>query len=141
MINLKTSLTGIFSGLLLGASLSINADTLLTVDELDELFSDTTQRCDQTGKDAQCVTYTSANNRVVRVMTSGKNTGKRYVGSWEVNRHGLFCILWDGKDKDLCFVVSKNTDGQHELYLRGYKKATILSVESGNTEGLMESEK
>lgn len=126
-------------GLLL--HLPAHSNTLLTVSEIEELFTDTTQQCDQTGKDATCITHTTDENRVIRVMLSGKNEGKRYIGTWEVNRNGLFCITWDGKDKPLCFVVTSTEDDKYHLYLRGYHKATVLSVEPGNPEGLMEVEK
>ncbi len=124
--------TTVLAFLLAASSVSVHANTILTVDQTEELFSDTTARCDKTGKDDTCVTWTGPKGEVIRIMDSGK----RRAGKWEVNRNGLFCITWDGKKKDLCFVVTRTKDGKHHLYRKGKHKSTIQSVESGNVDNV-----
>ena len=100
--------------------------------ELEELVLDKTANCRKEKDKSLCVNYFSPEGVLVQV----RDSGERKDGRWFLDDSDRLCILWNGKLKPLCFVVTKNDDGSYNMVRRGKHKSTILELKDGNTENL-----
>ena len=100
--------------------------------ELEELVLDKTASCRKEKDKSHCVNYFSPEGELVQV----RDSGKRKDGRWFLDDSDRLCILWNGKLKPLCFVVTKNDDGTYNMVKSGKHKSTILELKDGNTENL-----
>lgn len=98
--------------------------------ELEALVYDTTATCRKEKDQSLCTNYFSAEGVIIQV----RDNGERKDGRWFLDDADRLCILWNGKYKPLCFVVSKNEDGSYNMVRKGKHKSTILSLRDGNTE-------
>jgi len=105
----------------------------LTRDELRSLVFDKTVDCRKEKDQSTCVNYFSDEGNVVQVL---HKDGKRKDGRWFLDDSDRLCILWNGKLKPLCFVVTENEDGTYNMVKRGKHVSTILKLYEGNTEKL-----
>ena len=100
--------------------------------ELEELVLDKTASCRKEKDKSHCINYFSREGVLVQV----RDSGKRKDGRWFLDDSDRLCILWNGKLKPLCFVVTKNDDGTYNMVKSGKHKSTILELKDGNTENL-----
>jgi hypothetical protein len=100
--------------------------------ELEELVLDKTANCRKEKDKSLCVNYFSPEGVLVQV----RDSGERKDGRWFLDDSDRLCILWNGKLKPLCFVVTVNDDGSYNMVRRGKHKSTILELKDGNTENL-----
>jgi len=100
--------------------------------ELEELVLDKTASCRKEKDKSHCVNYFSPEG----VLMQLRDSGKRKDGRWFLDDSDRLCILWNGKLKPLCFVVTKNDDGTYNMVKSGKHKSTILELKDGNTENL-----
>jgi len=107
-------------------------DTRLGFDELYDLVYDQTADCRKEKDKSSCVNYFSPEGE----LTQLRDSGKRLEGRWFLDDSDRLCILWNGKHKPLCFVVTVNKDGTYNMSKGGKHKSTILGVTSGNRDGL-----
>ena len=127
-----------FAYLLLGLSLcSLNlpvwAAEPLGTEELHDLVLNKTATCLKVKDQSECVTFFSSAGEIAQVMN---DSGKRKDGRWFLDDSDRLCILWNGKLKPLCFVVTKNDDGSFNRVKRGKHVSTILKLFDGNTGNL-----
>ena len=122
----RASLMFLLYGLALPAS---HADSLDRF-ELEELVYDKTANCRKEKDQSLCTNYFSPEGVIVQV----RDSGKRKDGRWFLDDSDRLCILWNGKLKPLCFVVTENEDGSYRMEKNGKLKSTILGLKDGNTE-------
>jgi hypothetical protein len=79
------------------------------------------------------VNYFSAEGEIAQVL---HKTGKRKDGRWFLDDSDRLCILWNGKIKPYCFVVTENDDGTYNMVKSGKHISTMLKLYEGNTEKL-----
>lgn len=123
--------------LLLGACLPLfSAPALageqLNQDELLDLIYDKTSDCRKEKDQSTCVNYFSPEGEIAQLRESGV----RKDGHWFLDDSGRLCILWHGKYKPLCFVVTENEDGTYNMNRKGKHKSTILDTADGNRDQL-----
>lgn len=121
--------------LCLGAAGHASAEepaTQLGFDKLYDLVYDKTADCRKEKDQSKCVNYFSPEGE----LTQLRDSGKRLEGRWFLDDSDRLCILWNGKYKPLCFVVSENQDGTYGMRKNGKLKSTILGVTPGNRDGL-----
>ena len=123
---LRVSLIILLYGLALPAS---HADSLDRF-ELEELVYDKTANCRKEKDQSLCTNYFSPEGVIVQV----RDSGKRKDGRWFLDDSDRLCIIWNGKLKPLCFVVTENEDGSYRMEKNGKLKSTILGLKDGNTE-------
>ena len=104
----------------------------LTREELLELVYDKTVDCRKEKDQSTCVNYFSPEGELAQL----RDNGKRKDGRWFLDDSDRLCILWNGKYKPLCFVVTENGDGTYNMTKKGKHKATILDTVSGNRDNL-----
>jgi hypothetical protein len=110
------------------------AHNQLNAAELEKRFSNTTQLCRKEGDQSLCTTYFSADGEIKRRMHADD---KRRDGTWKVDpEKNELCITWKGRTRALCFEAFDNKDGTVDMYKHGKHISTVLSFETGNTEGL-----
>lgn len=109
------------------------AGETLTAGDIKPLISGKTTACLKTRDDSTCSTWFSEDGVVKRKMDAD---GKRKDGRWFVDDSDRLCILWDGKTKPLCLVVTRNDDQTYDLAKKGRHVSTITKFHAGNTEGL-----
>ncbi|UCB54680.1 MAG: hypothetical protein JSW45_12205 [Thiotrichales bacterium] len=98
--------------------------------ELEELVYDKTANCRKEKDQSLCINYFSPEGEIIQV----RDSGKRKDGRWFLDDSDHLCILWNGKIRPLCFVVTKNGDGTFNMTRHGKHKSTILKISNGNTE-------
>ena len=123
---LRLSLMMLLYGLALPASYAAPLDRF----ELEELVNDKTANCRKEKDQSLCTNYFSPEGVIVPV----RDSGKRKDGRWFLDDSDRLCILWNGKIKPLCFVVTANEDGTYRMEKNGKLKSTILGLKDGNTE-------
>lgn len=123
---LRLSLMMLLYGLALPASYAAPLDRF----ELEELVNDKTANCRKEKDQSLCTNYFSPEGVIVQV----RDSGKRKDGRWFLDDSDRLCILWNGKIKPLCFVVTANEDGTYRMEKNGKLKSTILGLKDGNTE-------
>ena len=101
--------------------------------ELYDLVYDKTADCRKEKDQSTCVNYFSAEGEIAQLL---HQTGKRKNGRWFLDDSDRLCILWNGKIKPYCFVVTENEDGTYNMVKRGKHISTILKLYQGNTEKL-----
>ena len=106
------------------------SDNSLDRFELEELVYDKTANCRKEKDQSLCMNYFSPEGEIIQV----RDNGKRKDGRWFLDDSDRLCILWYGKFRPLCFVVSKNEDGSFNMVRNGKHKSTILKLSDGNTE-------
>lgn len=125
-----------FSCLVLGLSLfslPVSAAEPLDRTEIESLVLDKTATCLKVKDQSKCVNYFSPEGEFTQQMIE---SGKRKDGRWFLDDADRLCILWDGKLKPLCFVVTENDDGSFNMVKRGKHVSTMLELSDGNTEDL-----
>jgi len=105
----------------------------LTRGQLQDLVLNKTADCRKEKDQSTCVNYFSAEGEMVQVL---HKNGKRKDGRWFLDDSDRLCILWNGKLKPLCFVVTENDDGSYNMVKRGKHVSTMLKLVEGNTENL-----
>lgn len=105
----------------------------LTRDELEELVTDKTADCRKEKDQSTCVTYFSPEGEVVQVL---HDSGDRKEGRWFLDDSDRLCILWVGRIKPLCFVVSQDADGTYRMVKRDKHLSTITGLRHGNADAL-----
>ena len=100
--------------------------------ELEELVLDKTANCRKEKDKSLCVNYFSPEGVLVQV----RDSGERKDGRWFLDDSDRLCILWNGKIKPYCFVVTENDDGTYNMVKRGKHISTMLKLYEGNTEKL-----
>ena len=100
--------------------------------ELYDLVFDQTADCRKEKDQSLCVNYFSPEGN----LTQLRDNGKRKTGRWFLDDSDRLCILWDGKYKPLCFVVSEEPDGTYKMVRKGKHKSTILGTAPGNRDKL-----
>lgn len=98
--------------------------------ELEELVYDKTANCRKEKDQSLCMNYFSPEGVIIQV----RDNGTRKDGRWFLDDSDRLCILWNGKYRPLCFVVTRNKDGTYNMTKNGKHKSTILQVKDGNTE-------
>jgi hypothetical protein len=125
----------LFGALLLASQAQAGED--LTSEQLDsfelyELVYDQTADCRKEKDQSLCVNFFSPEGN----LTQLRDNGKRKIGRWFLDDADRLCILWDGKYKPLCFVVTENEDGTYNMVRKGKHKSTILGTAPGNRDKL-----
>jgi len=105
----------------------------LTRYQLHDLVLNKTADCRKEKDQSTCVNYFSAEGEMVQVLHKNR---KRKDGRWFLDDSDRLCILWNGKLKPLCFVVTENDDGSYNMIKRGKHVSTMLKLVEGNTENL-----
>lgn len=100
--------------------------------ELYELVYDQTADCRKKKDQSMCVNYFAPDGN----LTQLRDNGDRKTGRWFLDDADRLCILWEGKYKPLCFVVTKNPDGTYKMVKKGKHKSTILGTADGNRDKL-----
>ena len=100
--------------------------------ELEELVYDKTANCRKEKDQSLCMNYFSPEGVIIQV----RDNGVRKDGRWFLDDSDRLCILWNGKYRPLCFVVTQNEDGTYKMVRNGKHKSTILDLKDGNTENL-----
>ena len=108
------------------------ADKQLDRDELYDLIYDKTADCRKEKDQSTCVNYFSPEGEFAQL----RENGKRKDGRWFLDDSDRLCILWNGKYKPLCFVVTENGDGTYNMTKKGKHKSTILGTADGNRDKL-----
>ena len=93
---------------------------------------DKTANCRKEKDKSLCVNYFSPEGVLVQV----RDSGERKDGRWFLDDSDRLCILWNGKLKPLCFVVTENDDVSYNMVRKGKHKSTIPELKDGNTENL-----
>ena len=120
--------------LLAGMLLASQAQAIEQLDsfELYDLVFDQTADCRKEKDQSLCVNYFSPEGN----LTQLRDNGDRKTGRWFLDDTDRLCILWDGKYKPLCFVVSEGPDGTYKMVRKGKHKSTILGTAPGNRDKL-----
>ena len=100
--------------------------------ELKDLVKDKTVDCRKEKDKSTCVNYFSPEGVLIQV----RDNGERKDGRWFLDDSGRLCILWNGKIKPLCFIVSENDEGGYNMIMKGKHKSTMLEVTDGNRDNL-----
>ena len=98
--------------------------------ELEELVYDKTANCRKEKDQSLCMNYFSPEGVIIQV----RDNGARKDGRWFLDDSDRLCILWNGKYRPLCFIVTENKDGTYNMVKSGKHKSTILQLKDGNTE-------
>ncbi len=97
-----------------------------------ELVYDKTADCRKEKDQSTCVNYFAPDGNLTQV----RDNGKRKEGRWFLDDSDRLCILWNGKYKPLCFVVTANEDDTYKMTKKGKHKSTILDTVEGNRDNL-----
>jgi hypothetical protein len=128
------AISTLFGTLILCTPYQAQAHGKLNADELEELFSNTTQLCRKEKDQSTCSTYFSEDGVIKRRLHTGD---VRREGEWETDlEHDQLCITWKGKKKPLCMDVYQNKDGTLDMYKGSKHLSTVLSFTPGNAENL-----
>ncbi|MFM1891132.1 MAG: hypothetical protein RLZ44_209 [Pseudomonadota bacterium] len=108
-------------------------EQVLTADEIEFLISDKTTACLKEKDQSTCTTYFAPDGIIKRRM---HDDDARKNGRWFIDDTDRLCILWDGKIKPLCLIITRNEDGTYALTKKEKHVSSILELSDGNTEGL-----
>ena len=125
-------LTSAVFGLLLTAVPSWASEPL-DADTIEALVYGNTTACRKEKDQSLCTNFFSTEGEFKRRM---HEDDARKDGRWFLDDSDRLCILWDGRIKPMCFVVTENPDGTFALTKHGKHISTILGISEGNTEGL-----
>ena len=100
--------------------------------ELKDLVYDKTVDCRKEKDKSLCVNYFSPEGVLIQV----RDSGKRKDGRWFLDDYDHLCIIWNGKIKPLCFIVTENDDGTYNMLRKGKHKSTMLKISEGNRDNL-----
>ena len=100
--------------------------------ELKDLVNDKTVDCRKEKDKSTCVNYFSAEGVLIQV----RDNGDRKDGRWFLDDSDRLCILWNGKIKPLCFVVTENDEDGYNMIRKGKHKSTMLKITDGNRDDL-----
>ena len=100
--------------------------------ELKDLVKDKTVDCRKEKDKSTCVNYFSPEGLLIQV----RDNGERKDGRWFLDDSDRLCILWSGKIKPLCFIVTENDEGGYNMIMKGKHKSTMLEVTDGNRDNL-----
>lgn len=117
---------------LLTGQLSLAGETL-DADEIEFLLSDKSTTCLKEKNKSTCTTYFAPQGIIKRRM---HDTDARKEGRWFIDDSDRLCILWTGKIKPLCFIVTRNADNTYAMTKKGRHVSSILELFDGNPEGL-----
>ena len=100
--------------------------------ELKELVKDKTVDCRKEKDKSTCVNYFSPEGVLIQV----RDNGDRKDGRWFLDDSDRLCILWNGKIKPLCFIVTENDEDGYNMIKKGKHKSTMLKISDGNRDDL-----
>ena len=100
--------------------------------ELKDLVKNKTVDCRREKDNSTCVNYFSAEGVLIQV----RDNGDKKHGRWFLDDSDRLCILWNGKIKPLCFVVTENDEGGYNMIMKGKHMSTMLNTTDGNRDNL-----
>ena len=114
---------------LFGLSLSANAETRLSADELTTLISGNTVEGQYIKWKTTHKMFFEETGKIRRI----DSLNNKESGEWEVNKSGELCV---SMKKTRCNEVMKRDDGGYNIYRRGNLKFTFDKVLPGNPHNL-----
>ncbi len=102
-------------------------------DDIESLVSNKTTACLKEKDQSTCTTYFAPDGVIKRRM---HDDGARMDGRWFIDDADRLCILWDGKIRPLCLIVTRNDDGTYAMTKKDKQVSSILELSDGNPEGL-----
>ena len=98
-----------------------------------DLVIDMTANCRKEKDQSTCVNFFSSEGVIVQVQD---DDGQRKDGRWFIDDSDRLCILWNGKLKPLCFVITMNNDDTSNMIKHEKHISTILKLTDGNINNL-----
>jgi len=102
----------------------------LSSEEIKTLFAGQTSQCIKSKDFSTCDTYMGNDGEVKRFT---HKDSKLKLGTWRTSTDDKLCIKWQGKKKELCFIVIENSNGTHRLVKRKKTKSVITGFTTGDT--------